>query len=73
LITLYSNNCVKCKIIKKQLEEKGIKYEIVEDMDAILAEAKEHGISSMPFAKINGEILELQALQKYISERGYDS
>lgn len=34
---LYSTGCPKCKILKKKLDEKGIKYEEVNDIDTMLA------------------------------------
>lgn len=34
---LYSTGCPKCKILKKKLDEKGIEYSEVNDVDAMLA------------------------------------
>ena len=34
---LYSTGCPKCKILKKKLDEKGIEYDEVNDVDAMLA------------------------------------
>lgn len=34
---LYTTNCPKCKILKKKLDEKNIKYDIVTDEKEILA------------------------------------
>lgn len=34
---LYSTDCPKCKILKKKLDEKGIKYSEVNDVDTMLA------------------------------------
>lgn len=36
-IVLYSTGCPKCKILKKKLDEKGIEYDEVNDVDAMLA------------------------------------
>ena len=34
---LYSTGCPKCKILKKKLDEKGVEYSEVNDVDAMLA------------------------------------
>lgn len=36
-IILYSTGCPKCKILKRKLDEKGIKYEEVNDVNTMLA------------------------------------
>lgn len=44
LLTLYTNNCPKCKILKKKLDDAGLDYTISENMD----EVAEMGFKTVP-------------------------
>lgn len=35
-MTLYTNNCPKCKILKQKLDEKGFQYEVSNDMNLLI-------------------------------------
>ena len=35
-VVLYSTDCPQCKVLKSKLDEAGIQYELVTDVDAIL-------------------------------------
>ena len=69
-ITLFSSHCPKCDMIEKILKEKNIIFELVDDESVYLPLAEENGIDSMPFADINGKILDIKELQEYIKNRG---
>lgn len=51
-ITLYSNNCANCKLLKEYLDNKGIEYNIVSDVNEIL----EKGYTAVPVLEINGGV-----------------
>lgn len=65
-IILYSNGCPRCKIIEKMLEDKGIRYKKIDKEDVYIDIAKNNNIDMMPFAEINGEILDTKGLQNFI-------
>lgn len=69
-ITLYSSHCPKCDMIEKILNEKGIVFDLVDDENVYLPLAEENNIDSMPFADVNGKILDIKGLQEYIKNRG---
>ena len=69
-IILYSSHCPKCDMIEKILKEKGIEFELVDNESIYLTLAEQNGIDSMPFADINGKILDIKDLQEYIKNRG---
>lgn len=50
---LYSNNCVKCKILKELLDKHNIEYEIETDENKMRA----LGFDTMPMLYYNDELL----------------
>lgn len=69
-IVLYSSHCPKCDMIERILKEKGINFDVVDDENFYLPLAEENNIDSMPFADVNGKILNTKELQEYIKNRG---
>lgn len=67
MITIYSTGCPKCKIAEQLLKTKGIKYEINSNYNEVISIANENGINSVPFADINGEIIDSNSLFKWIN------
>lgn len=47
-VILFSNDCPKCKILKKKLDEAKVDYEICSDMDEIIG----RGYQSMPMFEV---------------------
>ena len=48
------------------MKKRNIDFELIDDEDTYLPIAREHSIMSMPFADIDGKIVNTVALQKYI-------
>ena len=65
-MTLYSNNCPKCRMIKNALEINGIPFTVCSDETVFMPIAQEHGIMTMPFAEIDGQYLDAKALQNWV-------
>lgn len=59
-IVVYGNGCPKCNILTKKLDEKGIIYSKVDDMEEIIKVGKENNISSMPITIWNDEVLDFK-------------
>lgn len=49
-IKLYTTHCPQCKILEKKLQQKGISYEVVEDIVVM----REMGLLSAPNLSIDG-------------------
>lgn len=67
-MTLFSSHCPKCIMIRRLLDEKSVPYTLCDDEQVYLPIAEQHGIVQMPFAAIDGEIVDCKALQKMITE-----
>lgn len=67
MIKFYSSHCSKCRRLEEEMKKKNIKFELIDNEDTYLPIAREHGIMSMPFADIDGKIINTVALQKYIN------
>lgn len=54
-LILYSNNCPKCKVLKKKLESANIAFEVCEDLDVVI----EKGFKTLPvlFNKNDGKFM----------------
>ena len=65
-IVLYSNDCPKCKILEKKLNEKGIKYEICRDVGLMPNKIIE--ANTVPWLKVNDELLNFGQAVKYINQ-----
>lgn len=65
MVTLYTTNCPKCKVLEKKLEEKNIKFEICENVDVML----EKGMMQAPYLEIDNELLDFSKAIKWINEK----
>lgn len=62
-IIFYTTDCPKCKVLKKKLENKNIKYILVDDQYKM----KEQGITSVPALQIDGKIMFFEESVKYVN------
>ena len=62
-IILYSNNCPRCKILKKKLDDNKINYEIIDDVDTMI----DKGLSTVPVLEINGRMLDFKEAVEWIN------
>ena len=61
---LYTQGCIKCDVLKKKLEQKGLSFTIESNDFQKLTEA---GIEFMPVLEVNGELLQFNDAVKYIN------
>lgn len=54
MITLFSTNCPKCKVLTMKLDKKGINYTKVEDVNTMLAK----GIKAAPYLEVDNELMD---------------
>ena len=64
-IILYSNNCPRCKILKKKLDDNKINYEIIDDVDTMI----DKGLSTVPVLEINGRMLDFKEAVEWVNKR----
>lgn len=67
MITLYSTNCPKCKVLKKKLDQLNVEYDLIEDIDAINKFADNNNIHEAPFLVIDDQILNFKDANKYLN------
>ena len=63
-IILYSNNCPRCKILKKKLDDNKINYEIIDDVDTMI----DKGLSTVPALDINGRMLDFKEAVEWVNK-----
>lgn len=66
MIKFYTSHCPKCKVLKKLMDDKKIEYEEIDDENIYLEIADKNNIISMPFAEINGRVVNTKELQNFI-------
>lgn len=65
MITLYTIDCPKCKILEKKLEQANVQYEICKDRDIIIAK----GFDLMPVLEVDGQVMGFGEAVKWVNER----
>jgi len=64
-ITLYGNDCPKCKVLKSKLEKENIEFEEKEDTEQLLS----MGFSSYPVLEVDDEFMDFGQAYKWINDR----
>lgn len=65
MIILYSTNCPKCKVLKKKLDLKEIKYVIESNIEVM----KEKGFFQVPILEVNGKCMNFTEANNWIGEQ----
>lgn len=67
MIKIYTNNCPKCQILEKKLEEQKIEYEKITNIELMLS----LGINDVPVLELeNKEKLSFSEAVKWLKNRG---
>ena len=64
-IVLYTIDCPKCKILERKLNEAGVEYEVVKDVDTMMS----LGISSAPVLGVGESILNFNEAIGWVRNR----
>ena len=64
-VTLYSTNCINCKMLEKKLNLKNIPHQIVTDIKLM----QQLGFSSAPMLEVDGNILNFHDANKWVDEQ----
>ena len=62
-VILYSTNCPKCKVLESKLNDKGIKFEISNNIDAVI----EAGFMSAPVLQVDMQLMNFSDAIKWIN------
>lgn len=64
-IVLYSTHCPKCKILETKLKDKGVTYDEVNDVDAMIAK----GMKSAPGLEVDGVVMDFGEAIKWVNQK----
>lgn len=64
-IILYSNDCPRCKVLKKKLDNKNIKYNLVTDDETML----NLNILSVPMLSVDGKMMNFDNAVKWVNDQ----
>ena len=64
-VILYEHGCPRCKVLKSKLDEKGIEYEDVSDVEIMKAK----GFQEAPKLEVSGVIMDFKEAVKWIKEQ----
>lgn len=62
MVILYSTNCPRCRIIEKKLQDKGIKFELFNNVDAMIAK----GFKEAPKLEVDSVIMDFKEANEWI-------
>lgn len=65
MITLYTIDCPKCKILEKKLSQANIKYEVCKDRETIASK----GFDLMPVLDVDGQIMGFGEAVKWVNNQ----
>ena len=62
MVILYSTNCPRCRTIEKKLQDKGIEFELFNDVDAMIAK----GFKEAPKLEVDGVVMDFKEANEWI-------
>ena len=65
MVTVYSTGCPRCVVLKEKLEDSGISFTEVNDME----EMKRKRIMSVPMMEVDGELLSFSEAVRWIDKQ----
>ena len=65
MITLYSNHCVRCDILKQKLDSKNVSYNLVDKTEDLI----EKGLANefFPILEVDGKLLNFGESNDYVN------
>lgn len=64
-VILYEHGCPRCKVLKSKLDQSGIQYVTINDVE----EMKAKGFTEAPKLEVNGEIMDFKKAVEWIKEQ----
>ena len=64
-VILYEHGCPRCKVLKSKLDQKGIKYENISDVEIM----KSKGFAEAPKLEVDGVVYDFKEAVEWIGEQ----
>lgn len=64
-VVLYEHGCPRCKVLKMKLDQKGIVYENINDVELM----KEKGFAEAPKLEVNGVVMNFKEAVDWVKEQ----
>ena len=64
-VILYEHGCPRCKVLKTKLDQKGIQYENISDINVMTAK----GFTEAPKLEVDGVVMDFKEAVKWIGEQ----
>lgn len=64
-VILYEHGCPRCKVLKSKLDQKGIQYENVSDVEMMKAK----GFTEAPKLEVDGTVYDFKEAVEWIGEQ----
>ena len=64
-VILYEHGCPRCRVLKMKLDQKGIKYDDVTDVEVM----KSKGFKEAPKLEVDGTIMDFKDAVEWIKEQ----
>jgi glutaredoxin len=64
-VILYEHGCPRCKVLKSKLDQKGIKYKNISDIEVM----KKRGFTEAPKLEVDGVVYDFKEATKWIGEQ----
>jgi len=55
---LYTTKCPKCILLERKLKEKGVEFEVVDNLEEVTKMANSVGVSSVPFMVVDNKFMD---------------
>lgn len=65
MITLYSTDCPRCRVLKKKMDTAGVKYEINSNVDEML----QKGMTSVPMLEVDNVLFDFKGAVDWINRQ----
>lgn len=64
-VILYEHGCPRCKILKMKLDQKGVQYESITDIEVM----KEKGFKEAPKLEVDGAVMDFKEAVDWLKEQ----
>jgi glutaredoxin len=64
-VILYEHGCPRCKVLKMKLDQKGVQYEDVTDVEVM----KERGFKEAPKLEVDGVVMDFKEAVDWVKEQ----
>lgn len=65
MVILYSTHCPKCQVLEKKLDQKNIKYDIIDDEELMINK----GFINVPILEVGGEKLNFKEAVDWVARQ----